>query len=485
MRERVAKTPWLALAAIVAVALALRVVQLGTKSFWLDEADSLLYATASWRQFSQVIAYRELNQLPYYLLLREWIHLGTGEAVVRTLSVLPAVATVPALYALGAALFDRSTGLAAGALLAVNAYHIEFSQEARAYTLLVLLVTLSLVLLVYAVRGRSVALWGAWAVASALAVYTHFYGALTVGAECVALLAVPRRVLSWRRLAGVYLGISALLLPLALYLAQGRVDDGYWIPATRAATVGYLFKALLGIETVRWTDPIVIALAVAVLAGVAIEVRRRRTAEDRWPVILLAASALLPLAAVLAASLVKPFFVPKYLIEMLPPLVLLVAAGILALRPRALGAAVLAVLLAACLVSDVGYYRRAPREDWRAATRYILSERAPSDATLFYPTYVRAGFEVYRRAVADSAAEARTVNGDVIAQLASGPAQRALTYPRMWLVLSHGDGLERVRRDTLLARLSHRYAKVSERRFTGIRVLLFEAPRDSIVNTTG
>ena len=46
----------------------------------------------------------------YYVLLRGWIHLGDSEFMVRALSVLMGVLTIPAIYYLGKQLFDRPTG---------------------------------------------------------------------------------------------------------------------------------------------------------------------------------------------------------------------------------------------------------------------------------------------------------------------------------------------------------------------------------------
>ena len=83
------------------------------------------------------------NMTLYYFLLRAWIHLGDSEFVVRSLSVLFGVLTIPAVYFLAARLFDRPTGLTSAALLSVHSFHIHWSQETRAYTLLTLLLVLA------------------------------------------------------------------------------------------------------------------------------------------------------------------------------------------------------------------------------------------------------------------------------------------------------------------------------------------------------
>src|SRR5271167_1006990 len=114
---------------MVASATALRFHDLAAKTFWFDEGVSVGIARLDAYNFLRILWRREANMSLYYLLLRLWLHLGNGEAFIRSLSVIFALATIPVLYYLGARLFDSRTGLFAAALLTVNAYHIRYSQE--------------------------------------------------------------------------------------------------------------------------------------------------------------------------------------------------------------------------------------------------------------------------------------------------------------------------------------------------------------------
>ncbi len=143
------------LVAIIAIGAALRMLHLGAPSFWLDEALSVDFARLPWPRFVQLMQTRELNMLPYYLLLRAWIHLGTAEWIVRSLSVICSITTLPILYRLGVRLFGVRVGQIGVTLLALHPYHIRFAQEARGYSLMVLLVTASTLLLVRATEFSS------------------------------------------------------------------------------------------------------------------------------------------------------------------------------------------------------------------------------------------------------------------------------------------------------------------------------------------
>ena len=131
------------LALITAVAAALRFHSLAAKSFWFDEGVSVAIARLDWYNFARILWRREANMSLYYLFLRFWLHFGESEFFVRSLSVLFAIASIPVIYVLGRRLFGSRVGLIAAALLAINAYHIQYSQDARSYSLMVFLCLLS------------------------------------------------------------------------------------------------------------------------------------------------------------------------------------------------------------------------------------------------------------------------------------------------------------------------------------------------------
>src|SRR5271156_5740022 len=128
---------------ITLLSLRLRFHSLASKSFWLDEGVSVAIARLDWYNFARILWRREANMSLYYFLLHVWLHFGGSEFFVRSLSVLFSVASIPVIYLLGRRLFDLRVGLVAAALLALNAYHVQYSQDARSYSLMVFLCLLS------------------------------------------------------------------------------------------------------------------------------------------------------------------------------------------------------------------------------------------------------------------------------------------------------------------------------------------------------
>ena len=128
---------------------------MGAKSLWLDEGATVALARASWQHFAWVWWHGEANlQTIYFLLMRGWIHLGSSEAWLRSPSALFGIASIPLMYVVARKFTGRHPSLAAAALLAFSPTHVFYSQEARSYTLAILLVLLSTYFFVRAVEDE-------------------------------------------------------------------------------------------------------------------------------------------------------------------------------------------------------------------------------------------------------------------------------------------------------------------------------------------
>jgi hypothetical protein len=184
------------------------------------------------------------------------------------------------------------------------------------------------------------------------------------------------------------------------------------------------------------------------------------------------AGATLPMLLVLAASIVKPIFVDKYLMECLPFVVLLLAVGLNRLRPRALSLATLIVILALSARGVYSYYRRPDKADWRTATRFVLDSARTGDAALFFPRYIVSPFDYYRRGSADTMSAVAVVYPGTLGDADVGAAISRVQhrYGRLWAVFNQDGDSGAVVRDSL----RRRYPVVSDLQFTGVRVVLYD-----------
>lgn len=150
---------------------------------------------------------------------------GDSEAGIRSLSAVCGVATVPVLYLAARDLLNRRAGLIVAWLAAVNPLLVWYSQEARSYSLMILITAISFLFFVRAMQGekRSI-LW--WGLASAVAMATHYLSAALLAPE--ALLLLFRSRYTWRQVA---VGIAPIVISgLALLpLLANQVGHGDWI----------------------------------------------------------------------------------------------------------------------------------------------------------------------------------------------------------------------------------------------------------------
>jgi mannosyltransferase len=388
---------WIGMAVVVGTAL--RLFQLGTKSFWLDEAISAVLARVDRHVFVDAIIHRQANMALYYVLLRGWIRLGGSEFVIRGLSVVAGVSTIPAIYFLGTRLFGRKAGRVAALLLSVHAFHIEYSQEARAYSWSMLLAVVSSLFFLWCLERPSPRNWGAYIVASTLMVYAQVFGGWMLLAQWVSLLSWRSEV-RWKQFFFSAAMICFLVSPLAycLLLVSDR-SQLYWV--TKPTLQG-LYKFCLDM-TGDGGPLLLLAYLTLVVGGVGAGISRPRThpdSTDVWKYWFLVTWFILPVAVVLAISLRWPAFVPRFLILCLPPLVLLVADALTRLRSKVLFSAALMILLGLSLRGTYSYYRVRTDADhtdnWRDATRYVLSHAEVGDAVLFSYSEERLAFDEYR-----------------------------------------------------------------------------------------
>jgi predicted membrane-bound mannosyltransferase len=206
-----------ALAALTALGAALRFATLDVQSLSGDEGVTSALLRMSFGDMLSTIPDSESTPPLYYALAWLWTKaFGHGEVGMRSLSALAGTAAIPAAYAAGRALASARAGLIAAGLTAASPLLVWYSQEARAYSLLVLLAALSLWLLARALDEPRAGRLAGWAAVCGLALATHYYAGFLVLGEAAWLVSHtrPRRP---ALLACAAVGAVALaLLPLAL-----------------------------------------------------------------------------------------------------------------------------------------------------------------------------------------------------------------------------------------------------------------------------
>ena len=479
--ERVRPLEWWRPAAVAAVTFGFALYHLGSRSLWGDEAFSVTLARQPIGEFWRVVSKSQANMSLYYVLLKGWTTLGDGEAVVRLLSVLAAVLAVLVLYAVAARLFDPRVATAAALLLGMNAFFLRYAQEARSYSLVVLLTALATLLFLELEERPSLRLGVAYVLVGALALYAHFFAAFVLGGHLLA-LAIAGRALGPQlvRLAAV----GALVVPLAFFAVFRDAGQISHLTRPGPTYVVFTLRQLAG-----GTRPLLALYALAVVVA-AVTWLRSRGWRGRWPMVVAATWAATPIVGALLASVGKPLFAPRFLIVALPGIALLVAVGLARLPPAATYAG-LGLVLALSAVHVIRTQGK-PQEDFRAATAFVLENDEPGDAVAFYRTSRRIPFEYYARrdgirelprSLLPTSPYGRfDMVGDYRhTELTTGDLATigdAASHGRFWLFLSNSENEraeeKRENRARLLAVVDRRADLRVRRLFAGLDVRLYE-----------
>jgi mannosyltransferase len=376
-------------AGLTVLAAALRFATLGVQAYHHDEiVTASRVLRGSFGHAMDAVGFSESAPPLYYALAWFWTQLtGTGEFGLRSLSALAGVATVPVAYLIGLELRGRRAGLMAAALVAVNPMLLWYSQEGRAYALLVLLCAVSLLYCVRALqRGerRDFLLWG---LASGLALATHYFAVFPIAAEAIWLL--RRRGKASLGGLGIIAAFGLALAPLVAH--QTSLGHAEWIGNF---TLGHrLWETAATFLTGETTDiiarperpelaliPLVLALAALVLLALRGSREERRAAAI--PLSLALAAIGIPiLLAVLPGG--KDFVLARNVLPALLPLLVAIAIAVTLPAARRLGAAIAAILLAYSLAFCV-WASLSPdlqRPDWDAVAAEI-GEPAAARATV-------------------------------------------------------------------------------------------------------
>jgi uncharacterized membrane protein len=157
----------------------LRLPFLGTQSIAFDESFSLAVGSAEWPLLFQAILSDGVHPPLFYALQKDALALwGTSEFGQRFMAAVFSLLGLPLLYQVGRRLFNSRVGLLAMLLLALNPLHVWFAQEARMYSVLSALVTLSMLFFWDALRHNNRWAWLKLTLTNALIFWIHYFGLL-------------------------------------------------------------------------------------------------------------------------------------------------------------------------------------------------------------------------------------------------------------------------------------------------------------------
>ena len=164
----------------------------------------------------------------YFVATRFWVQLfGDSVAVTRSMSAVFSLLALPCMYWLCLELFDSSlTAWLAVSLLAVSPFQIVYAQEARPYSLFVLMILLSGAALLRGMRLKTNSSWAIYAATVALGFYSHLLFALVVLGHGI-YVAISENLRFNKTVIGYFLAASAGFIAFSPWTVVLLINSQY------------------------------------------------------------------------------------------------------------------------------------------------------------------------------------------------------------------------------------------------------------------
>ncbi|NET30419.1 MAG: hypothetical protein F6K19_00185 [Cyanothece sp. SIO1E1] len=242
---------YLALTGVIFLGAGLRFWHLDAKPLWTDEVITALFSFGrsytdipldkitsimfldqvftlrsgvTCPQIAQTVAIESNHPPLFFCLMYRWLSWAQPTLTnwiwqLRALPALMGVGAIAAIYQLNRVAFSQKAGLMGAALMAVSPFAVYLSQEARHYTLPMLLVTLALLGLIqlqqdlHDQRPLRPLVGLGWVAMNSVGFYVHYFFLLAFIAQVLALatyIALQRQYMLWRQVGAVGMAIAAV-----------------------------------------------------------------------------------------------------------------------------------------------------------------------------------------------------------------------------------------------------------------------------------
>jgi hypothetical protein len=405
------------LCGILAGATLLRLAGLNNLSLWSDEA--LTIVQSQWSVIEMVRYPTDPTPFLYYWLHSLLFAPDDSAAQMRGLSVGAGVASVALMYILARLCFDAKLALFAASLLAVWTSHVEFSQEARQYSLLFALTLLtSIGLVIYGnaladpagtdstKSGRRLGLL-LFCVGNVFSWYSHATAAIWIALTSIILLVTAGGKLTrhtyLKEILATYLVMAVCSLPGFVWIYAGQ-RYGYehveWLqqpgPVQLVSRIGEIYFPK-GFWNIPWAsgpaERLMIKSIVIAVSGICLIVGAAKALPSflasptkyRLAHLLILSYVTVPVFLWAVGFITLPVLLSRTVLYSLPGFILLLCR----LVPREGRWAVLisGSVLLTFLISTMLEISGREKDDYRGAAAFLAAQVRPGDVILVCPAY--------------------------------------------------------------------------------------------------
>lgn len=388
------------LGACMCVSYLLLSYRLDLLSYWGDEVGSILYARNDFLPMIRVLLKEDVHPPLYYCVLHWWmVFFGEGEYALRFLSLIPALLSLIAVYALAEKLFNRTVAVLTVVLMALSPECLIFGRMVRYYSWALLCATCATYFFVRFLQDGSRASVAWYVVSATILLYMTYTPLSVLIAHNVILLCgireyrgmIKRWVIGQIAVGLLYLPCIILFIMMMLRMAQEGLPPSDFSRGLSGVVmkIGYSLYAFGFGETLfPWRLWAVIPAGIVLVCALfRASVRMNRQV---FAVLVLLGVPLLFTTAILSTVKTSSSFLytPSRTLFALPYFYLLIAYGIDSMRPAWLkwGAAGVLVVVSSIAISNYfrgkDYIMPTYLAPWNGVLREVQQAAAPDDVVV-------------------------------------------------------------------------------------------------------
>lgn len=398
------------LIALIVVAFFLRFFNLTFNSLWLDEAATYDFAKLSLGELWETMVGGERNPPLFYYIEHILISIfGASEFVLRFVPALVGSLTIPVFYFIGREVLGRFGGIISAGILTFSSYHIFYSQDARAYALVLFFFSLAILFYIFALKNGKLRYWILCGIFCSLSFWTHMYVAIAIAVLFLHAIIEKRKTIlkSVDDIKQLATGILAFVIPslplliatLMLFLKQTSAGAPTW------GLTGVNIITTTITQFSGYAEYLAVIFVLLFIVGTIFLLINK---EKRYFGTLTLLSIIISFIGTFIFSTMSSIS-PRHLIFIIPFYFITIAAAF-CLIPKTIDYRKVAVILLIilCLLNLPylsTYYTSYSKEDWRGVSEALTDLTNDGDYVVTVPSYMSLPLDYYYNSTADNTTE--------------------------------------------------------------------------------
>ncbi len=403
------------LLALMSIPVLLSVFFFAGQSLRLDEAQSLWQSGRGVGYIFNLVA-KDVHVPLYHILLHFWrIAFGDTVTVARSMSLFFYILSIPALYLLGTAAYNRRVGFFAAFLFSISPFVNWYGNEIRMYTLFTFLVILNQYFFVKIFKNTEQStspaardhIWALYALTAILGVFSHYFFFLNLASQAVFYLLQRKRFHagSFKRFVYAMIIVCAVFVPwgwYVLHLGEAGNQDPLLAVPTSVNLFSTVSQFVFGFQNDN-INTILLSLWPITILFAFLGLRKRAGRNEHPETLYFLITLLVSIAIAFVGSFViAPIFVSRYLIFTVPSLYLLLAGLFESYTSQfaQLARYGLAALMVLTLAVEIASPTTPVKENYEEATSYLNTHATAQDVVILSAPFTVYPVQYYYRGTA-------------------------------------------------------------------------------------